>query len=229
MSDVRQRPGLTDIEPASAEMLPRPGLSGLAYVVAARFGDLMHGVALVLLTLALGLGLGLGVLAWRLSKGPLDVTGLEQWAASYWSGPAMTVGAAALTWTGFDNGAGRALHIDLSDVRLAMSPGQQVTVQHAIADLSVAGLLRREAVPRTLTLHGVRAAIPLGGLDNGTGTAEGGWQHVLDALTQPARTDRTEAGPALLRQLRTVVIDGAGRRAGGSGAVPASCVSRRAG
>lgn len=212
MSAVRQRPALTEGPltngaVADGPVVPRLIRPASALWAAGWLGRALHAAMLLALTLSLGVGAGLGLLAWRLGHGPLDVTGLARWAAARHRSNA-TLGRVTVAWAGFEQGAGRALHIEAADIQILAPPFE---VRRAVADLSVAALLHGEMVPRTVTLQGVRGTVSLGSVsaDSGSETPDAALRRILATLKQPARTDLADFGPTLLRQLRTVVLDDA--------------------
>lgn len=213
MSSARQRPPLEErvLPSPPACTAARSGLAPFSIVrgMATGLGYGVHGAALLLLTLALALGLGGGGLAWRLGQRPLDVTAFARWIAVHKFGqdPAISLDRATIAWSGFAGGSARALHLDLKDVALTQPDQVPATIRHAALDLSVPALIRGEALPRRVLLQGVRATVPFG-----HGPAPGdpapSMQTVLRDLARPdADADPSDAAPALLRELQSVVME----------------------
>src|SRR6201982_104368 len=99
-----------------------------------------------LITLAITLGVlgggGIGGIAWRLSRGPMDLdwfTGrLEAAANSEGSPTRLTIGSAALAWEGFRMGVDRPLDLRLTDVTVSDPHGaRRMTFPRAEVSVSL--------------------------------------------------------------------------------------------
>ncbi len=184
-----------------------------------------HGLAVVLLAAAVLTGAGLAGLSWRLAQGPLEVAWALRWIVNAANPPGaptqIAIGGAAIKWQGFDEGADRALDLQLRDVRV-VDAGRPVA-EVALADmaLSPAALLRGELVPRRVVLDGLQLSLvrsPDGGVRVNTGSPDDGAADgtaptsvaaTMAALSRPALTDRGgDAVPGLrhIEQLRSVRI-----------------------
>ena len=184
-----------------------------------------HGLAVVLVAVAVLTGTGLAGLSWRLSQGPLDIAWALRWIVNAANPPGtptrIAIGGAAIKWQGFDEGADRALDLQLRDIRV-VDAGRPVA-EVALADmaLSPAALLRGELVPRRVLLDGLQLRLvrgPDGSVRVNTGspadetpngTAPASVADTMAALNRPALTDRSgDAVPGLqhIEQLRSVRI-----------------------
>ena len=132
-------------------------------------------LAVVVLTVS-----GVAALSWRLAQGPLDIA----WAARRIESAAnlpdrptrLSIGEAALEWSGFAEGSGRGFVLQLRDVRLVDRRDAPVArVDRIDLSVSLPRLLRGQVVPRALSASGImmtvvrdaqgRVAIDLGGFD----------------------------------------------------------------
>jgi len=188
---------------------------------------LAHVALVVLLSAAVLTGVGLAGLSWRLAQGPLDIGWALPWieaAANRHDQPArIGIGAAAVRWQGFGEGADHALDLQLRDIKVTDAGHQVAEVALADLALSPAALLQGEIVPRRvqldrLQLRVVRAAdgriavdiSSLGNPDNGASPST--MAETMATLGQPAMTDRGgDAVPGLrhIQQLRSVRISNA--------------------
>ena len=128
----------------------------------------------MLLRLTFGLAVAAAVvlcgLAWRLSSGPLDVTGLAQRAAAKWV-PMVAADHVTLAWDGL-HGREHALHIVVSGVRLTGQTGQiAASADQAAVALSATRLLIGQVAPREIVVAGLR--LHAGRLPDGTVTLVG--------------------------------------------------------
>ena len=195
----------------------------------------VRAVLVVLLAVTVLAGTGLAVLSWRLAQGPLDIgwaTRRIEEAVNRPGAPTqLKIGAAAVAWQGFGQGPGRALDIQVRDVRIAGAGRTVAEVSAASVALSPLALLSGEVVPRDVRLVGLRLrmlraldgtfSLDLAGLDLGNLIESGGVPdakpsltiaETLAALTRPAKTDGVGPAPPGLRhieQLRSVRISNA--------------------
>jgi len=146
-------------------------------------------------------------LAWRLSTGPLDVTGLAQRVAARFA-PTIAFDHLTLAWDGL-HGHQHALHIVASGVRLTGHTGQlAASAEQAAVALSATRLLHGQVAPREvvvagLRLHAARLAdgrVTLVGETTGEGSGEG---PVLADLTTPPSTH----GSMLSELTHVAIID----------------------
>ena len=184
-----------------------------------------HGLAVVLIAFAVLTGVGLAGLSWRLAQGPLDIGWALRWivnAANPAGSPTrIGIGSAVVKWQGFDEGADRALDLQLRDIRVLDAGTPVAELASADMALSPAALLRGELVPRRVSLDGlqlrvVRSAdgvvsVNIGSLADSTpdGAPSSSVAETMAALARPALTDRGgDAVPGLrhVEQLRFVRI-----------------------
>lgn len=165
----------------------------------------------VVIELLLGIAgvavLGAGVLAWRLSEGPIDVTGIARrlLAAEMPAGVQLTLDHAALVWEGFQGGAEQPLGVRLVGLAASGRNGVPLAqIDAADLSLSVAPLLVGRAVPERLVLSG--ASLQL------VRTADGGLQ-LGAAPTAPAAPE-SPAGGTLAARLQALLRGSGGRRSG---------------
>ncbi len=189
---------------------------------------------LVTLAITVGIlgGVGIGAIAWRLSKGPMDLdwfTGrLEAAANAEGSTTRLSIGSAALAWEGFRMGVDRPLDLRLTDVTVTDQTGQRrLSIPRAEVSLSMYELLFLRLVPRAVTLDSPRLGVvrsadgtislDLGGAAEATDNPEPApepstWAHatpladLLAELAKPPRNDRTRGLEPLLGQLRVVRV-----------------------
>ena len=205
--------------------------------VARRFAGLAHALARLALALVLLLVVGVGGLAWRLSRGPLDLAWVArrvEAAANAGGGPTrLRIGSAALAWEGWRLGLDRPLDLRLTDVA-AVEAGtggaRLAAVPRAELSLSFSALLLGRLVPRALEIDGARIrvlraadgglSLDLGSLgdavtpqtpDAQTGPSpDNPLGALLGELGRPPGTDRSDrAGASPWSQLRRVRIAGA--------------------
>ena len=195
-------------------------------------GIVLHRLLTVVLGLAVLLGVGAGALAWRLSRGPIELPWLTrriEAAANDGNGPTqLHIGRAALAWEGFHRGIDAPLDIRLTDVTVA-DPGKPplAAIPSAAVSLSPGNLLIGRIVPRSIEIDrpaltmlraadgGIRLAI--GSLNQATDSAaptaasgEGADARAIgDLLTElgrPPKTERAAPTGARFAQLRRVRI-----------------------
>ena len=188
-------------------------------------------MAKIALTIVLVATVALAGVAWRLSRGPVDIGFVSdriEAAVNVEGDPTrLTIGGAALAWQGFQHGVDRPLELVLTDLHVSDPTGKrQAEIARAKMTLSMGSLLLGRIVPRTFEIEGarltvVRAADGSIGLDIGTlheATDPGqtvappdpgpspltNWLH---ELARPPGTDRaSNRGPlAQLRQVRIAV------------------------
>ncbi len=195
---------------------------------ARHFGRLLHRLATIALALLLLIAAGLGALAWRLSRGPLELPWLahriEQQAASEGGQSHLHVGSAALAWEGFSQGVDRPLDLRLADVTATASDGRRIMdVPHAQVSVSIAWLLVGKLRPRAIEvdhprLRVLRAAdgsvkLDLGALDttppdtapSDSDTATP-FADAFSEFGRPAETDRAGLAHSRFSQLRRLRI-----------------------
>ena len=204
-------------------------LSGPA---AGMLGQVLHRLGLVVLTLAVVVALLLAGLAWRLSRGPLDVTwlmGRIEAMAGLDTGPTrLAVRGAALAWDGFRQGVDNPVELQFTGVTLTNALGQrQIEIPRADLSVSLGSLLLGRVVPRALELDGARLTLvrrddgswnlDLGSLRDASepsaDAAEAEATPLKDLLAQlahPATGDLGQAdhahGSGVLSQLRTIAV-----------------------
>jgi hypothetical protein len=188
----------------------------------------VHWLVTLVITLGILGGVGVGAIAWRLSKGPMDLdwfTGrLEAAANSDGSPTRLTIGSAALAWEGFSMGVDRPLDLRLTDVTVTDQTGERrISIPRAEVSLSIYELLFLRLVPRAVTVDSpqlgfVRAAdgtisLDLGSAAEAADNVEPSAQEhatpladLLAELAKPPRNDRTRGLDPLLGQLRAVRV-----------------------
>jgi hypothetical protein len=186
-------------------------------------GRLLHVALRVALVLAVLLAVVLGGLAWRLSRGPLElpwlIPSLEQSVPAPYR---LSVQHLALAWEGLGERVDRPLDLRLRGVTLADRSGARILQSPSIeVSLSVSALLRGAVEPRAIDIEGLRlrgwrladgsAALDLSGQNAAPTTAEPNSAGLLEAmLTElagpPDGSSPTGQNPsaAMLRQLRRV-------------------------
>jgi hypothetical protein len=189
---------------------------------------LVHWLATLAITLGILGGLGVAAIAWRLSRGPMDLdwfTGRLEAAVNAEGGPTrLAIGSAALAWEGFRMGVDRPLDLRLTDVTVTDRSGQRrISIPRAEVSFSFRELLFLRLVPRSVTLESprltlVRAAdgtlsLDIGSLAEATDTGEPPapsqatpLADLLAALARPPASDRTRDFDPLLGQLRVVRV-----------------------
>ena len=113
------------------------------------------------MALTLLAGMGAAALAWRLSRGPLELPWLQQRleaGITLPGGGQVTAAHAFLAWEGWSRGAGALPSLRLDAVRFAM-PGVTASVERALVQLSLPALLRGEIAPSTIELQAPVARI----------------------------------------------------------------------
>lgn len=137
------------------------------------FGGMLLGV--VLLT----------VLAWQLSRGPLDLgflTGRIEAALNTEGAPTrIAIGGIALAWEGFDQGLDRPVDLRLRDVEVVDRSGRKrLRIPAMAVSLSVGALLIGRIEPRAVEVDGVRLTVTRSA-DNAIGVDVGGLAETADA------------------------------------------------
>ena len=168
---------------------------------------------LFVLVLALGVVGAAGAvgLAWRLSKGPLEI----EWAArrieaghNVPSEPTrLSIGHEFIQWGGFAGGVTRGLELRFEDVRLTGPKGEAVASLGALdISLSMGRLLLGQVVPRTVSVTGLRLRLvrdragrmtaELGGINlGGDDDSEAPGPGLADTIKELAQPPRLEGGP----------------------------------
>jgi hypothetical protein len=199
-------------------------LSGQA---ALGFAMLMHWLVTLAITLAVLGSVGIAAMAWRLSRGPVDLdwfTRRLEDAANANGGPTrLAIGSAALAWEGFSKGVDRPLDLRLTDVTVTDRSGSRhMNIPRAEVSLSLVELLLGRVVPRAVALDApqltlVRAAdgslsLDLGSLIEGNGSEASAQAEatpiadLLEELARPPGSDRVRSENALLGQLRLLSV-----------------------
>jgi hypothetical protein len=136
-------------------------------------------------------------LAWRLSQGPIDITGLarREQGLLVGHGASLAIGSAALAWEGFA-ARDQPLDIRVTNVAVTTADGARASVGHGRVTLALGQLLLGRLVPRVIDIDGavvslVRATdgkldVDLGG-PSPAGSSGGAVLPLLRALTAPAR------------------------------------------
>ncbi|MGH7106790.1 MAG: DUF3971 domain-containing protein, partial [Acetobacteraceae bacterium] len=126
---------------------------------------LLHILIEVVLGLAFILLLVAGVLAWRLSRGPIDLGFLLPRLTAALAGPAggpnggprISIGAASLAWEGFHNGLHSPLDFVLANtVMMSADNSGSVAIPRAELALSLPALLLGRIVPRRIVIEAPR-------------------------------------------------------------------------
>ncbi len=146
----------------------------------------LHRLLAILVAIAVVLSLGVAALAWRLSRGPIDMPWLAQRieaAVNPVGASRLQVGSAGLAWEGFHAGLNSPLDIRLTGIELRRPDGSvQLAVPRAELTLSVTALLRGRLAPRTLEVEQPSVTAQR--------TADGAFRFTVggDAHTRPAPT-----------------------------------------
>ncbi len=158
-------------------------------------------------------GIAAAILAWRLSQGPIDLTGFVQRQAAGLTaeGARLSIGRAALAWEGFF-AADSPLDLRLDDITLRAPDGTALlSLPRGRVTLSLTQLLRGRVVPRAIELD--RPVLALvrtasGQLQLDVGQAQGGRGNAVVAeLAHAPRAESAPSGPLpLLSEIRTVHI-----------------------
>ena len=185
---------------------------------AVEVGHAVHRVCGFLLTLMVILSVGAVGVAWRLSRGPVDLGFLKdrvEAAVNNGFGPIrVTIGGASIAWGGFSHGLDQPLILRFTDLRVEEAAGAaRVQIPIAEATLSVRWLLLGRVLPRTITLEGARlvliraidGSVSFGLDDAGDRTGPSPLDGLLAVLGTPAETDR-QAGGGRLSQLSAISI-----------------------
>ena len=190
---------------------------------AARHGvRIAHALAQLALAALVLLSLTLAAVAWRLSRGPVDLPWLMPMLQAQLNDDAaahVALGGLAVAWEGFHAGLDQPIDIRLRDVVLTDVDGRRIlSVPRAMVTLSPGSLLRGRLVPRAVALEDVRLRL--------LRDAEGALRLDLPATPQAAepppdvqtllrelaarpRTDRANGHDSPWSQLRRVRVDGA--------------------
>ena len=185
-------------------------------------------VLFAVLLLAGLLAAGGAALAWRLSKGPLDVAWLARRIEAYANGEdaptRLHIGEASIAWPGFHAGPGQGIELRLQDVRVVNrsgAPGAELKEGDVV--LSLGRLLELQVAPRSIAITGLRmramraedgaVTLDLGTLTEGDPTSADttpapSMAQTMAELRQPAGNDRRHSVPGLeqLTQLRRVQV-----------------------
>ena len=127
---------------------------------AIRVGLVVRALLLVVLATGVLVIATAGGLAWRLSKGPLDIDWAARRIEAAFNLPQrpthLSIGQAAVRWNGYAHGEDRGLELLLHDVRL-VGPADRAIAQVDRLELrvSMARLLLGEVVPRALVVSGL--------------------------------------------------------------------------
>ncbi len=192
----------------------------LAGQAARHGGRLAHALAQFALALLVALCVALAAIAWRLSRGPLELAWLAPMVQTQINDDAparLTLGGAAIAWEGFFAGLDQPLDIRLTDLALTDPAGRHVLrVPRATLALSPGWLLLGRLVPRAVELDGVRLHLVRAtdgtlGLDLAEQPATGGGpvdlQGLLAELSARPMTDVSAGGwSSRWSQLRRVRI-----------------------
>ncbi len=163
----------------------------------------LHRLLAILVAFAVVLSLGVAALAWRLSRGPIDMPWLAQRieaAANPVGASRLEVGSAGLAWEGFHAGLNSPLDIRVTGIELRRPDGSvQLAVPRAELTLSVTALLRGRLAPRTLLVE-QPSLIAQRAADGTLRFTTGGDAHTRSAPIQlPATTDLEGAFAELAR------------------------------
>lgn len=173
----------------------------------ADLGTWTHRICGLFLTLALVFGLGCAALAWRLSKGPLDLAVLRphiERALGADVHSRVHLGSVSIAWNGFSQGLNQPLVLRVRDLSIIPANGAaSVRIPAAEAGLSVRALLIGRLKPRTVALQSARLLmirqpdgkfrLDLGGPDDPDDTTSP-LTGLLLALGAPAGSDLKDAG-----------------------------------
>ncbi|MBV9735945.1 MAG: hypothetical protein JO209_08540 [Acidisphaera sp.] len=191
---------------------------------------LLHVLATVALGLVVLAAIGVGALAWRLSRGPLDLAWLARRveASVNQGGPTqLHIGAAALAWEGWRLGLDRPLDLRLSDIEAREPGGERLArIPRAEVSVSFGALLLGRLEPRAVEIDGARlrvlragdgtVSVDLGSLADAAEPAPNAapapnpFSGVLAELARPPRNDRTGTSEdSRWSQLRRLRIAGA--------------------
>jgi hypothetical protein len=184
-------------------------------------GHAAHHVCHFLLTLSLMLSLGVLVVAWRLSRGPVDLGFLKDRVEAAVNASIertrVTIGGVSVAWQGFSHGLDQPLILRITDLAVANgADSARVRVPVAEAGLSIRWLLIGRILPRAITLEGADLVLTRaedGSVSFDVGAAPAGDQPsplkgLLAVLGAPPETDR-HVGGGRLSQLSAVSIHAA--------------------
>lgn len=168
----------------------------------------LHRVLALLLPLTVIVGVGAATLAWRLTRGPIELPWLAahitQAANRQLAPDRIVIGSADLAWEGFRHGFASPLDIRLMDLSLIGPLGaREFAIPRAELTLSLAGLMAGHIEPATLALDRPRLTLER--------RADGslGLRSAAPA-TSAAASDAT----AMLREMARPPASGQGKRAG---------------
>ncbi len=190
---------------------------------------LLHHLAQIALGIVLASAILISAFAWRLSRGPLEITWiarvLEQAVAA--DGPdRLTIGGAALAWEGWRLGVDSPLDIRLTNLIAVDARGTRVAALPRVElSLSLGRLVLGRIIPRAVEIDGARLrasrapdgsvsldlgdlsdqiAAPEGPSGGSAGSAGGGLSELLRDVRQPPEGDhgRAQSRWAQLRRVR---------------------------
>lgn len=192
------------------------------------FGWAAHHLAQLALAMVIVFALLVGGVAWRLSKGPLESAWLarvlERAADPADRSVTVTIGHAAIAWSGWRDGSGVPFTIGLADVSAKTSTGKEVArLDVANFALSFGRLLEGKLVPRLVEATGLHLDLvrnadgsiamgPFAGSADNSAAEDKSIEGVMRETAKPAQTDRDRSrGDAFasLAQLRRVRISNA--------------------
>jgi hypothetical protein len=136
-----------------------------------RCGHLLHVALEVLAGVILLLAVLVGGVAWRLSRGPLELDWLsrrlEQAAVTDGHGTRLVIGRAALVWEGWNRGIDQPLDLRLTDLRAETAAGLMIAaIPSAAVSLSPGWLLLGRIAPRSIAIEGANLRVQRG-MDGG--------------------------------------------------------------
>ena len=169
---------------------------------------LLRWSAALVITLALLAGVLATVLVWRLSQGPLEltwlVTRIERMVNAPDNPTRVTIGAAALTWDGFQHGFDRPIDIRLTDIAVTDPDGRRrLTVPRADLSIYFRYLVFGRLVTRAIEIDGPRFTL-IRGPDGTVSLDLGSLNETTDAMAPPTAAPPPAAvpGPGLVEILR---------------------------
>lgn len=151
---------------------------------------LLRWSAALVITLALLAAVLATMLVWRLSQGPLEltwlVTRIERMVNAPDNPTRVSIGAAALTWDGFQHGFDRPVDIRLTDIAVTDPDGRKrMTVPRVDLSIYFRYLVFGRLVPRAIEIDGPRFTLIRG--PDGTVTLDlGSLNETTDAMAPAA-------------------------------------------